>query len=192
MNTFEKLAGIDCSQYIEKKRGLNYLSWSWAVELLLKEFPEATWEFEENPSGSHLFTYPDETGEVRASVKINGVTRTCSLPVMDYRNASIKNPDACAINKAKMRALAKAIALHGLGLYIYSGEDLPSAPDLSALREAMNGSKEQVIEYLVHNGGLQEGQDIEELPDSWKKRAIQNPRALVKAAKEFSQNKKED
>jgi hypothetical protein len=62
---------------------------------------------------------------VCVSVMINGIRRSCVLPVMDNRNRAIQNPDAFAINTAIMRCLAKAIAMHGLGLYIYAGEDLP-------------------------------------------------------------------
>lgn len=191
MQVFETLSKVDCAEHIEKKGGLSYLSWSWAVDLLLKRFPTASWSFEEADDGSHFFPYQDGTGEVRVNVTVENVTRGISLPVMDHRNKAITSPDACAINKAKMRCLAKGIALHGLGLYIFSGEDLPSDPDLSGLKEQLNGNLEDVLEYLRHNGGLQEGETIDDLPSVWKKRAMTNPSGLIKAAQEFKQNQEE-
>lgn len=121
MNTkskFEELRGIDVSAHIEKKNGLSYLSWAWAIDQLLLKDPSATWEFHE----------PTEVGAtfmVWVSVTAFGKTNKFPLPVMDHRNKAIPNPDAFQLNTAYMRCLAKCIATHGLGLYIYAGEDLP-------------------------------------------------------------------
>jgi hypothetical protein len=82
---------------------------------------------------------PDGTAMVKVSVEIKGDIKTCVLPVMDNRNRAIQNPDAFSVNTAIMRCLAKCIAMFGLGLYIYAGEDLPEGaapqvdPDLVAL-----------------------------------------------------------
>jgi hypothetical protein len=106
------------SKQIEKKNNLSYLSWAWAVDTLLQQDETATWEYGE----------PKQFGDtlmVFCSVKAFGKTMTAQLPVMDYRNKAIANPDSFAVNTAMQRCLAKAIALHGLGLYIYAGEDLP-------------------------------------------------------------------
>jgi len=123
MSKYEELRKIDVSKHIEKKNNLSYLSWAWAVDVLLQQDASATWEYQE----------PKKFGEtlmVFCSVTAFGKTMTAQLPVMDYRNKAIPNPDAFAVNTAMQRCLAKAIALHGLGLYIYAGEDLPVRQDL--------------------------------------------------------------
>jgi hypothetical protein len=122
MSKYLELRKIDVSEHIEKKNNLSYLSWAWAVDTLLQQDPAATWEYKE----------PAKFGEtlmVFCSVSAFGKTMTAQLPVMDYRNKAIINPDAFAVNTAMQRCLAKAIALHGIGLYIYSGEDI--APDVT-------------------------------------------------------------
>lgn len=127
MSKYLELRKIDVSDHIEKKNNLSYLSWAWAVDTLLQQDPNATWEYKE----------PVKFGEtlmVFCSVTAFGKTMTAQLPVMDYRNKAIPNPDAFAVNTAMQRALAKAIALHGLGLYIYAGEDLPDVSPLETLK----------------------------------------------------------
>lgn len=118
------LLKINVNEHTEKKNGLTYLSWAWAWAEVLKVDPAAVWQAHEwNSSPAMLL--PDGSAMVKVSVTIKGNTKTCPLPVMNHRNQAIKNPDAFAINTATMRALAKAISMHGLGLYIYAGEDLP-------------------------------------------------------------------
>lgn len=119
MSDFMKLRALDVGSHIESKNGLKYLSWSWAVDVLLQNDPMATWQF----YSPHEY---GETKMVRCTVTAFGKTIEMHLPVMDNRNQAIKNPDAVQVNKAMMRCLAKAIACFGIGLYIYSGEDLPS------------------------------------------------------------------
>lgn len=118
-NHFAELAQIDCSKYVEKKGNLSYLSWAWAVDQLLRRDPEAAWEYGEP------MTFADGTMMVVCTVTAFGRPRKMQLPVMDHRNKPIANPDAFAVNTAMQRCLVKAIALHGLGLYIYAGEDVP-------------------------------------------------------------------
>jgi hypothetical protein len=115
---YKDLRQINVSQHIEKKNGLSYLSWSWALDQLLQLDDSATWEYLE----------PKKFGEsmmVFCKVTAFGKSRTAQLPVMDYRNQAIPNPNAYQVNTAMQRCLAKAISLHGIGLYIYAGEDLP-------------------------------------------------------------------
>jgi hypothetical protein len=119
LSNFERLAAINVNDQVEKKGGLSYLSWAWAIDRLLRADPEAEWHYGDNLS------LPDGTMLVFCTVRAFGKSRTMQLPVMDYKNRAIANPDAFAINTAMQRALVKAIALHGLGLYIYAGEDLP-------------------------------------------------------------------
>jgi hypothetical protein len=118
MNHFEQLAKIDVSKHVEKKANLSYLSWAWAVDQIMRQDPTANWVFNE----------PVMYGEsmmVSCTVTAFEKPITMHLPVMDNRNQAIKNPDAFQVNKNMMRCLVKAIAGHGLGLYIYAGEDLP-------------------------------------------------------------------
>jgi len=118
MMEYKQLREIDVSKYTEKKNGLTYLSWAWAVDQLLLSDPKAYWFYSEPKHWG-------ETVMVFCTVVSNDVARTAQLPVMDYRNKAIPNPDAFAVNTAMQRCLAKAIALHGIGLYIYNGEDVP-------------------------------------------------------------------
>lgn len=118
-SNFIKLASVNVSEHVEKKQGLSYLSWSWAVDQLMRHDPMANWVFNEP------IMY-GETMMVSCTVTAFGKAMTMHLPVMDHRNQAIKNPDAFQVNKNMMRCLVKAIACHGLGLYIYSGEDLPA------------------------------------------------------------------
>lgn len=115
---FIKLASINVNDHIEKKNGLSYLSWPFAVAELMKADPLANWEFHQ----PQMF---GQTMMVSCTVTAFGKPVTMHLPVMDHRNRAIENPDAFAVNKNMMRCLVKAIACHGLGLYIYAGEDLP-------------------------------------------------------------------
>ena len=117
-NKYLELRSINVSEKIEKKANLSYLSWSWAVDTLLQHDPSATWEYQ-----PHMMF--GDTMMVFCSVTAFSKTMTAQLPVMDNRNKAIGNPDAMDVNKAMQRCLAKAIALHGIGLYIYAGEDLP-------------------------------------------------------------------
>lgn len=115
---YQELRKINVSEHIEKKNGLSYLSWSWAVDTLLQHDPMATWEFPEPAIyGESVMVY--------CNVHAFGKTMRMHLPVMDYKNQALKNPNSVDINKAMMRCLAKCIACFGIGLYIYSGEDLP-------------------------------------------------------------------
>jgi hypothetical protein len=127
MIKYLELRKIDVSEHLEKKGKFNYISWSWAVDTLLQQDPTATWEYKE----------PVQFGEtlmVFCSVTAFGKTMTAQLPVLDFSNKAMKNPDAMAVNTAMQRCLAKAIALHGIGLYIYSGEDLPDVNPLETLK----------------------------------------------------------
>ena len=119
-NKFMALAEINVNKYTEKKGNLTYLSWAWAVDQLMRHDPAATWVYGEPQRWN-------DTVMVFCTVTAFGKSMTCQLPVMDHRNKAIPNPDAFAVNTAMQRCLVKAIALHGLGLYIYAGEDLPEA-----------------------------------------------------------------
>jgi hypothetical protein len=128
-DNFATLRKVDVNLYIEKKNGLSYLSWAFAVDQLLQRDPTATWEYrfgvDPNTREQVPYVFIGATAMVFCTVRAFGVERTAQLPVMDYKNKAIPNPDAFQTNTAMQRCLAKAIALHGLGLYIYAGEDIP-------------------------------------------------------------------
>ena len=116
---FNTLNKISVNDKTEKKGNFTYLSWSWAWAEFVKHYPEAVYQVLDD------MVFPDNTMEVRVSVSNGTLTHTMWLPVMDNRNNAIKNPNAMDINKARMRCLVKCLAMFGLGLYIYAGEDLP-------------------------------------------------------------------
>lgn len=122
-----ELLGRNVNDKTEKKNGLTYLSWAWAWAEVLRSDPGATWHLHTfgPPENPVPFMRVGETAMVMVTVTMFGQARTCPLPVMDNRNKAIPKPDAMDVNKAIMRCLAKAIGMHGLGLYIYAGEDVP-------------------------------------------------------------------
>jgi hypothetical protein len=122
VNTLLKL---NVNEHTEKKGNLTYLSWAWAWAEALKADPAAT--FEVKMFGDRCYTDINGTAMVWVTAVMFGKAMTCQLPVMDHRNKPITNPDAFAVNTAIMRCMTKALSLHGLGLYIYAGEDLPEA-----------------------------------------------------------------
>ena len=111
------------NEHVEKKQNLSYLSWAWAWAEALKADPAAS--FEVIPFDGKPYMDVNGTGMVWVTVTMFGKPMTCFLPVMDHRNKPITNPDAFQVNTALMRCMTKGLALHGLGLYIYAGEDLP-------------------------------------------------------------------
>lgn len=126
------LLKINVNEHTEKKGGLTYLSWAWAWAEVLKIDPRATWVVHQyGPPGMSVqpCMWIGETAMVHTTVTVNGVARECLLPVMDNRNNAVKNPDARKISDAIMRCMTKAIAMHGLGLYIYAGEELPEGEE---------------------------------------------------------------
>lgn len=128
---------------VKDKNGFSYLSWSKAWELLKKQCPTATFEVRKNESGLPYFYDPKVGYMVMTTVTVEGETLECFLPVIDYRNKAILQPTMTDINKALMRCLVKNIALFGLGLYLYEGQDLPSEED-SEDRKAFNNAREDI------------------------------------------------
>lgn len=126
--SIEKLLKTNVNEHTEKKGKLTYLSWAWAWAEALKADPTATFEvktFRHDQYTDLPFMSVNGTAMVWVTVTMFGKPMTCQLPVMNHKNEAIVNPDAFAVNTAIMRCLTKALGLHGLGLYIYAGEDLP-------------------------------------------------------------------
>lgn len=127
-NYFVELNDINVSGKTEKKNGLTYLSWAWAWAELKKLHPDATYTVYENADGWNYHT-DGRTGWVKTGVTVNGLEHIEYLPIMDFRNKSIpvENITSFDVNKTIQRSLTKAVARHGLGLYVFAGEDLPEA-----------------------------------------------------------------
>lgn len=162
MSVFQTLSAIDVSGKTEKKSNLTYLSWAWAWGELKNKYPDASYKIYENeiddllihgeqafPIKRNVNYFTDgRTAWVKVGVTVDGQEHIEMLPVMDHRNKSIalNALDSFAVNKTIQRALTKAIARHGLGLYIYAGEDLPEAVKeekqsehvLAALQNSLN------------------------------------------------------
>ena len=133
-STFMKLYKTDVSKYIEKKGQFNYLSWANAVAELKKACPAARWGVTKAEDGSPFFV--TQCGYfVDVWVEVDGISLSQIHPVLDNRNQSVEQPNAFQINTSLQRALAKCIALHGLGLYIFAGEDLPEPNALTPAEE---------------------------------------------------------
>ena len=127
-SVFQTLFEINVNKQIEKKNGLNYLSWAYAWSEVKKLYPNANYKIYETVEGC-IYHTDGRTGWVNTVVIIEGLEHIEYLPIMDYKNKSIllENITSFDVNKAIQRSLTKALARHGLGLYIYAGEDLPEA-----------------------------------------------------------------
>lgn len=208
-NYFQELNDIDVSKYSEKKQGLTYLSWSFAWAEIKKRYPNAQDKIYErvvDEYGNTVNYFTDgKTCWVKVGVTVNDIEHIVELPVMDNRNKSIplEQVTSMDVNKAIQRCMTKAIAKHGLGLYIYNGEDLPEvvsdeqnakAEELEALNKAKTEvknvgselinagiSKETVMDIVgKHNNGNKNPSSIA---------SIEVCEAILKEFKETTQTK---
>ena len=142
-NYFVELNSINVNEHTEKKNNLTYLSWAWAWGEVKKRFPDATYKVYEDDNGCIYWT-DGRTAWVKTGVTVNGIEHIEYLPIMDFKNRSIPLSDITSfdVNKSIQRSLTKAVARHGLGLYIYAGEDLP---------EDEQESKPEVDEKTINN-----------------------------------------
>ena len=130
-SVFETLNNINCKEHTEKKNGLTYLSWAWAWTEVKKKYPNANYTVYETPNG-RIYWDDGKTAWVKTGVTINGLEHIEYLPVLDAaskRSLPLENITSWDVNKAIQRSLTKAVARHGLGLYIYAGEDLPEGAE---------------------------------------------------------------
>jgi hypothetical protein len=147
---YMKLREIDVTKRMEKKNGFTYLSWAFAVDTLLQYDPQANWTYP--PPTMHG---ESQTMMVYCAVTAFGKTMQAHLPVMDHRNKPLPNPNSFEINTAMQRCLVKAIALHGLALHIYAGEDLPAGSDARSEPEPTDRHQvEQAVKELRLAFGL--------------------------------------
>lgn len=190
-NYFTELNAIDVNGHTEKKNGLTYLSWAWAWGELKKVYPEAKYKVVKNENGLPYF-YDENTGYmVFTEMTIGDITHEMWLPVMDGANKAMKSSSYKVvskfgekvvepatmfdINKTIMRCLVKNIAMFGLGLYIYSGEDLPeqiieaATPEQIAELTSLNVTEKQVCDWA-------KVKSYEQLPKDIAQKAIDNKR----------------
>jgi hypothetical protein len=133
-NYFSHLAAINVNDHVERKGVFSYLSWPWAVAQLRQFDPTATWEVKRFGDLPYLTT--DLGVFVEVAVTVQGTTLSQIHPVLDGKNRPMMAPTSFDINTSLQRCLVKAIALHGLGLYIYAGEDLPEAVEADEAKAA--------------------------------------------------------
>jgi hypothetical protein len=155
MNQIELLK-LNVNEHVEKKQNLSYLSWAWAWAEALKADPAASFEvktFKHDEYTEVPYMGVNGTAMVWVTVTLFGKPMTCFLPVMDHRNKPITNPDAFQVNTAIMRCMTKGLALHGLGLYIYAGEDLPEGDAEPVIVKAITPDKKATVDVEVNTGG---------------------------------------
>ncbi len=145
---FKTLNALNCNEHTEKKGNLTYLSWAWAWQMVKSIYPTAYYTIYENPEGWNYFT-DGSTCWVKTGVTIEGLEHIEYLPVMDARNQSIPLVSIMStdVNKAIQRSLTKACARHGLGLYIYAGEDLPNPAEKPVQQQVTPQQQYNPFEY---------------------------------------------
>lgn len=175
-SVFETLNAINVNGKTEKKNGLTYLSWAFAWGEIKKNYPNATYTIYENANGMNYHT-DGRTAWVKTGVTIEGIEYIEYLPVMDYRNQSITIDKLTSfnVNTAIQRSLTKACARHGLGLYIYAGEDLPEEEQAAkpqpkgnvVIKAKDNDGLEDA--YLIMKPQIETCGTLEELKMIWQK-----------------------
>ena len=148
---FEELNSIDLKGKIEKKNGLSYVSWAYAWGELKKRFPASYYTIYEDANG--MFYHTDgKTCWVKTGVTVViddvGLEHIEYLPVMNYKNKSIPKDEVTSfdVNTAIQRSLTKAVARHGIGLYVYAGEDIPCQDEAEAISNKGHG--ESIVEKI--------------------------------------------
>jgi hypothetical protein len=175
-SVWETLSGIDVSEHTEEKNGLTYLSWAWAWGIVKKHYPKATFTKNLYSSANNDCTLPymiDPAGYsfVSVTVDIDGESQTEVLPVLNHANKAVSQPDSFQVNTALQRCLAKCCAMHGLGHYIYAGEDLPEGVEPTVTVESSTGEKKDIkgmdTVAAVFNTFIPECKDLETLRGFW-------------------------
>lgn len=185
-NTFKVLNAVDCNEHTEKKDKLTYLSWSWAWQIVKNNYPDASYQIN-HWDGKPYLSDSDYGIMVETSVTIQNQTHTMWLPVMDNMNQALKDRQYDVkksvwengkkvekivtirqatmfdINTAIMRCLTKNLAMFGLGLYIYAGEDIPSGA-IEVLKEVVNSAKtsQEIVEIWNANTAYHTNQEFKE------------------------------
>jgi len=152
-SVWETLSKVDVSDHIEKKNGLTYLSWAWAWGIVKKHYPKTTFTKNLYSSANNDCTLPymiDPAGYafVSVTVDIEDESQTEVMPVLNHANKAVSQPDSFQVNTALQRCLTKCLAFHGLGHYIYAGEDLPEG--------VIEEKKEEKVKITSSSGEVKE------------------------------------
>lgn len=186
-NHFIELNNINVNKHVEVKKvknkqtgqitHLSYLSWPFAIAEIKKRDVTANWEFLEP------IVYPDKTMMVHCNFTCFGITHYMWLPVMDFKNQALPNPNAFEINKTMMRCLVKAIAVHGLGLYIYAGEDLPEEEkdEQISQQQAQQAAHQQARQQAANSNQQQKPGHASQLALEKQEAALQRALAKINA-----------
>ena len=183
VNRYIALSRKDVSKGIERKGNLDYLSWAFAWNALVEEYPDSTFYFGEP------VTFPDGSIMVKAGVTVRDITHEMQLPVMDHRNKAITTPNARDVSDAQMRCLVKSIAMHGVGIGLYLG-DLKHVVDKSTYEKAeqlLTAQDSMGFHEFVHKT-LSEQERVDtfnDAPAGRKSAFKQEWRALLKVADSF-------
>jgi len=137
MSKFDEVCKMNFNEHAEKKGRFTYLSWSHAWREFKKCYPEATYSVRTGEGGLSYFGNSEVGYMVHTDVTVAELTHEMWLPVIDNKNKSILMPNMMDINTAIMRCLTKNLAMFGLGLYIYAGEDLPETPTADDIKPAV-------------------------------------------------------
>lgn len=167
-SVFDTLNAINVQEHVEVKNiggvKLSYLSWAWAWTEVKKAYPEAFYTIYENKDG--LFYHTDgKTAWVKTGVTIEGIEHIEYLPVMDNRNHSITLDKLTSfdVNKAIQRSLTKACARHGLGLYIYAGEDLPE----EEAKQAKSDMEQKIAKAVAAMRAVKSREELDQVWRTW-------------------------
>ena len=173
-SVWETLSKIDVSKHTEEKNGLTYLSWAWAWGIVKQHYPLARFQknlFDSTNTKMPYMIDPSGFAFVSVTVFIEDEEQTELLPVLDFANKPVANPNSFQVNTALHRCLAKCCAMHGLGHYIYAGEDLPQGVEKTVSVEDAEGNKKDVqgLETLaeVFTTWIPECADIKALRGFW-------------------------
>lgn len=156
-NYFVELNSVNVNDKIEKKNGLSYLAWAYAWGEIKKRHHDATYKVYENADGWNYFT-DGRTGWVKTGVTVNNIEHIEYLPIMDFKNKSIPTGQITSfdVNKAVQRSLTKACARHGLGLYVYAGEDLPEETDGMTISEPKKSQPTKSLAQIISECNTEE------------------------------------
>ena len=171
MSVWKTLSSINVNEHTERKGNLTYLSWAWAWAVTKQHYPDACYTFHDNE------VHSDGTMTVHCDVIIDELAHEMWLPVMDHRNKAVENPNAFQINTAKMRCLTKGLSMHGLGAYIYAGEDLPAPEPEKSYEDWCAENKDSI---LAVKAGIA-NEDLASAAEAWFELDNETKQALWKA-----------
>ena len=199
-SVFSTLNAVNCNEHTEKKNNLTYLSWAWAWAEVKKLYPNASYTIYENANQWNYFT-DGKTCWVKTGVTIEGLEHIEYLPVMDFRNKSITADKVTSfdVNTAIQRSLTKACARHGLGLYIYAGEDLPEDEQTTqpttqpAAQPAQPTSEMEIVKLIADANACKTADEVMAIynahKDLWSNEKFSKPIIAIGKAKREAEAK---